>query len=379
MKTTPGTITVRLAAQFEDLTETDAGWTYSMWAQFYSMINDRAFWFFPGSFAKTIKERVSRNAVKISDGHPFEPDAANTLGRVVTAEETPRGCRYTGFLTRSSEEAAEKINNGTINENSVHVRIVKADRIERPLEDVPDSARPWVEITENGLAVITGITEVMWWAVGLVPASSQDKDAVISVPSAVSFDDLPVSLSPWNPAGARERLEAWAGAVVSVPSQGVSGLPPDIVRLGRGHVAQMPGGGCFGQIVDIEEGRPVVVADALSGILASLEGEISEKLGDREIRATVDSAALLVSRYQEKAENLRRSKLTPPTADATDNGETAQTGGAEPPTGTHSDEGSDEERLSKLLRTVKLQQLRQRAQGVKDEPAGNGRGFTAGG
>ena len=358
MRPRPEPTRVTLAAQFEDITESDAGWTYSMWAQFYNLVNDRGWLFFNGSFSKTIRERVSKNRVKVHDGHNWRSNATDTIGRVLSAEEKPRGCRYVGFLTRSQEATAQKLSDGTIDENSVEITITKAEKIERPIEEVPERLRPWVEITTEGKAVLTGIREVLWWDVGIVSKSSQDLPALIEAPAAVSFQDLPVSLSRWDPEGARGRVADWATG-------------GDIVRLARAHVLQLPGGQCFGQIADVVDGELVVVADALEGALVGVSQGLSGLLADQEIAVAMATAGRHLGRYDEK------KSLTPISSNDTsvETGAklapTARPGGGEPPsdtpsvepsgTCTHSDEGSEAKRLQSLLQTAKLQRLRHRA------------------
>lgn len=359
-----------LAAQFEDITESDAGWTFSMWAQFYNLVNDRGWLFFNGSFAKTIRERVSKNRVKVHDGHNWMQNATNTIGRVLSAEEKPRGCRYVGFLTRSQEATAEKLSDGTMDENSVEVTITKAEKIERPLDQVPERIRPFVEITTEGLAVLTGIREVLWWDVGLVSKSSQDRPALIDAPVAVSFQDLPVSLSRWDPEGARERVADWATG-------------GDIARLSRAHVLQLPGGECFGQIADVVDGDLVVVAGALDDAVKRVAEGLSGVLADSEIAIAMAAAGRHLGRYDEKKSLTLISHDDTSVETGANLAPTAQSGGGEPPsdtpqvepsgTCTHSDEGSTGERIRILLQRARLQRLRHGALRSENEPAGDGR------
>ena len=201
----PHSVKLQVASLVEDLTETDAGWTYQMWAQLFGVVNDRGWIFRNGSFKNTIKQRVAANKVKVHDGHNWAMNATDTLGRVLDAREETRGCRYTGFLSRSHEDIAAKLADETISENSVEVRLLKSQTVEGDIEDAPAQIRPWIDITTEGKAVFLEVQEIMWLAVGLVSASSQDAPAIISSPVTVSFEDLPVSLSAWDPEGAAER------------------------------------------------------------------------------------------------------------------------------------------------------------------------------
>jgi len=374
MKPRPEPTRLTLAAQFEDVTENDAGWTFQMWVQFYNLVNDRAWVFFNGSFAKTNRERVPGNRVKIHDGHNREHKGSDNLGRVLSAEEVPRGNRCVGFLSRSERSIAEKLADQTIDEASVEVTITKAEEINRPIESVPERIRPWVRINTEGMAVLTGIREVIWWDVGLVSKSSQDLPAVMEAPIAVSFQDLPVSLSRWDPDGAKGRVVDWAKG-------------GDIVRLARAHVLQLPGGQCFGQIADVVDGELVVVAEALDGAMRRVAEGLSGVLADPEVEIAIAAAGRHLRRYDEK------KSLTPIDAGGTsvetdaNLAPTALSGGAEPPsdtphaepsgTCTHSDEGSETKRLHRLLEIAKLQRLRHQARRSQSEPADAGRRNSA--
>lgn len=360
-------IKLQVASQVDDLTKTDAGWTYQMWAQFFGTpSNDRGWIFQQGSFDKTIKERVSANKVKVHDGHNWHMNATDTIGRVLDAREESRGCRYTGFLSRSHEDIADKLANETVSENSVEVMVLKSEKLDLDIEVAPEQIRPWIEITPEGKAVFLSVLEVKWIAIGLVSASSQDEPALISPPVTVSFEDLPVSLAAWDPAGAAERLAS-------------SGLDP--FNAGAAFLGRCPGGGSgLGQIADIDEdGRLVVMGNALDAALDDLQSGIE---ADVDSGATLLSAEASIRRYQAKIG--RKSLLTAaatgaspreeggldaapqPTGEAEPSPGTPQ----EPPPDTHSDEGSREEAgiaLRALRTRIQLSRCAQRARdGVRN-------------
>ncbi len=369
MKSRPDPTRLLLAAQFEDLQESHAGWTFWVWAQFYGMINDRGWEFFNGSFAKTNQERVPSGRVKVHDGHNLGMTGSGNVGRVLKAEESGRGNRAHVFLTRSEESLAEKVNDKTITDVSVEVNVLSAEKIERPIDSVPIEIRRRVPITPNGMAEISGITEVIWRNMGLVSESSQLRSSLITPPLAVAFQDLPVSLSAWDPHGARDRVEQWAGE-------------GNIARLSRAHLVQFPGGECFGQVADVEEGRLVVIADALNSVYAAVEESLADRLADPELATTLAATSLQVGRYEEKKSLTIVSGGGISVETDAKLASTAPTGGAEPPPDTpqgepsgkctHSDAGSEAKRLESLLQTAKLQRLRHRVQRRQSEPTGPG-------
>ena len=173
--------TVSLAAHITgpDLTSVQGGgWTYGAIAQLYKKVNQHLLYFFPRSGTKTIMERVPRRAIKIESGHPGEwpqhADVGTTLGFVQSAEERQSSMRYVGFLSAHAEEAADKITDKTITENSIV--LVTMTRVPKSvaIEQVPEVSRPFVSLDKDGNAVVTGIKEYRWESVGLVPASSQE-------------------------------------------------------------------------------------------------------------------------------------------------------------------------------------------------------------
>lgn len=371
---------VSLAAQFEDVEETDAGWTFAMWAQYFNIVNDRCWRFKKGSFSKTIRERVKSNRVKVHDGHNWAMNATGTIGRVLTAEELPEGVRYKGFLNRSHEGIASKLADGTISENSVEIYRMKAVCVEVPIDDIPRQCRGWVEITPDGKARIQEVTEVMWLAVGLVSGSSQDKGAMIEPPTLVSYQDLPVKMSRWDPEAARQRIQEYAAA----------GEGTDFTALSRAHLVQLSSGECLGQIADIDDdGRLVVVAEALGAAYADIAAHLEAHLRDPEaVRLTLAGAADRLARYTAKLSGGLTNEIggargisdtgadAPPAPQAA---EPRASTPAEPlAASTHSEAGNEAAaKLDQLRRRIQLQALRQRAeQGVRSEPTGTSRRGT---
>ncbi len=374
---------ITLAAQFEDVEETDAGWIFTAWAQLYGIVNDRAWRFRPGSFSKTIAERVGTNRVKIHDGHNWSMDVSGTIGRVLSAEDLAAGCRYRGFLNREHGEVASKLADQTISENSVEVIRLKSTAAEVEIGTVPEQIRPFVEITTAGLARIQDVQEVIWLAVGLVSGSSQDRAAIIEPPTLVSFQDLPVMLSRWDPTAARQRVAEYAR-----DRDGV-----DFAALARAHLVQLSGGECLGQIADVgPDGRLVVVAEALGTAYSDVANRLGSHLADpAAVQMTLEGAADRLTRYTAKLSGDLTAAGNPdrpsddqgadapaahlaaePRADTPEEPSTAS---------THSPAGSNEaaEKLRELSRRIQLRHLRERAgEGVRQsEPAVTSRKSTA--
>lgn len=369
MRTRPDPTHLFLAAEFDELQESSAGWTFWAWAQFYGVVNDRGWEFVNGSFAKTNKERVLAGRVKVHDGHNLQSTGSGNVGRVLKAEESGRGNRAHIFLSRSEESLAQKVNDKTVTDVSVEVNILSAERVERPLESVPVEIRGRVPIAPNGAAEITAITEVRWRNLGLVSEASQLRDSLLTPPLAVDFQDLPVSLSAWDPRGARERVISWAGE-------------GNIARLSRAYLVALPGGQCFGHFADVVDGELVAIADALESAYAAVEDGLGDRLADEDLAVTLAATTLQLVRYDKKKSLTLDLVDDISLAISADLALTAPPGGAEPPpdtpiaepsgTCTHSDEGSEAKRLDGLLHTAKLQRLRHGATRSQSEPADPG-------
>lgn len=359
-RTRPEPTRCMLAAEFDDLKKTGAGWTFWVFSQFYDVINDRGWLFFNGSFTKTNRERAARGRVFVHDGHNLESKGSDNVGRVIATDEVPRGNKAHVFLSRTEEELAQKVNDRTIQDVSVDIFPLAAERIERPVDDVPVQIRNLISIEpSSGMAEIRGISEVLWMNLGLVGGSSQDADSIISSPLEVAFQDLPLSLLAWDPAGARARVDEWAGQ-----ENGAANL----ARLCRAHLIQLPGGKCFGQVADVVEGELVAVVDAMEAAQLAVRDGLGEFLPDAETRAALSASAAHLDRYREKGSltpdsyrgtSVDAGATLAPNAQEDGAGPPADTPETEPPQiSTHSDKGSTEERLRRLILTTQLQQLR---------------------
>lgn len=291
---------ITLAAQFEDVQETDAGWVFSAWAQLYEIVNDRIWIFGMGSFAETIRQRVAADKIKVHDGHPWPCDSTDrTAGRVLSAEEmasggpTGRGgTRYQGFLNRNHAELASKMADRTITQNSVEIVPLRTDPEEVELGRVPDHVRAFAQPSSDGKVWATRILEAKWLAVGLVSGSSQDENIVIEPPALVSYQDLPVTLGAWDPESAAARVSEWAAAKGDRAA----------VCLSRAHLVALPDGTCLGQIADVDEqGHLVANAEALGAAYVQLAQRLSDSLLEPEaVRLTLAGAASQIGLYGEK-------------------------------------------------------------------------------
>lgn len=282
-------------ASIEAPTASDGGWQFRATAQVYNRVNDRLMVFRPGSGAKTIAERVPAGRVKIHDGHPWNPAASQTVGKVLAAEESDAGVTYTGFISGSEEAIATKLSEGVVDENSIEILVMREDVAEVDLEDVPEAARPWAQITPAGLAKVREIQEWMWFAIGLVSGSSQGVPAILEPPTFVPYQDLPVAAlaTSWDPDGAAARLQEWAG--VNQAGAGERWARLQRAFLCRGGAPEGPG--FEFQIADVLEGELVVVPEALEAALRNLEARIVST-DSVATRATLLAAARHVGRYE---------------------------------------------------------------------------------
>lgn len=267
----------------------DGGWTFESMAQYYEVVNDWLFYFHKGSGRKTIRERVKSGRVKIHDGHPFDKSVSATLGKVLSAKDTPEGATYVGYISSTEPKVAQKIDEGVIDENSLEVVFITTKPLEVEIDAIPVQSRDYVQIAKSGKAIVTGIKEWMWRAIGLVSSSSQGVQAIFTPPTIVADVDLAVSSAMgWgDPIAAR--LATWAG-----------GAAP---KLRRGHLAQwFTDGGeevFCGQIATLDEaGQLVVSRSALVPALEELEARIEDSgLGAEAREATLRAADSLVAGY----------------------------------------------------------------------------------
>lgn len=273
-----------------DVAEADGGWVFTALAQAYGVVNDRLMIFRPGSGAKTIRERVPAGRVKIHDGHPWSPNSDTVAGKVLSAEETREGVKYTGFLSSTERDLATKVAEGVFDENSLELYVLREEQDEVPIEDVPMIARRWVNLTADGLAKVRAVQEWMWLAIGLVGASSQGIRSVIDPPRLVPYQDLPLAsrTTQWDPEGARQRVAQWAGAECF-------GAGSQSARMSRAFLARAGGGSDFlGQIADVVDGRLVVVPAALEAAAEQVEGLIETD------PHTAAAASRVIGRYEQR-------------------------------------------------------------------------------
>lgn len=341
----------RLGAHLDDveLEEGEAGWAFSAYAQLFGVVNDRLMRFHAGSFLKTFQERVPTGSVKLHDGHNRGLTASGTYGRITAGTEDEKGARVDIFISRAHPEVAVKVDDGTLTELSVEVFRMKQDlEGEADIEEIPEPVRRFAELTPSGKVRVADIFEVRLDAVGLVSGSSQGKNVILEPPTVITFQDLPVARSNFNPGEAAERLSAWAG--VDASRRNAQGDPmANYARLSRGYLVTS-GGDLLGQIGDVLDGELVVSSEALEGAHERLVEALSGRLEGSALSATLAAAARQIGRYEEK---LSRSGLTPEAKTDTLTTKSTATAGAEPPpAGTHSDAGSE--------RATKLQQLSRR-------------------
>lgn len=278
----PERVRVALSAVGE-VEERRGGFIFRAEAQAYGIVNDRLMLFLPGSGLRTVRERVPAGRVKIHDGHPYDPNSDTIAGRVLSAQETSSGVTYEGFLSSTEEKLATKITEGVIDENSIELHVLREMPMEVDPSEVPEHARRYCEMTSGGKAIIRGIREWMWLAVGLVSGSSQGHRAIIDTPRVVPFQDLPLSRvrEPWDPAAAALRVREW----VERP-----GVNPDHrpALLSRAYLCRA-GSGFELQIADIaaDSGELVVVPEALNAAAARA----------RELMETDPETALALARH----------------------------------------------------------------------------------
>lgn len=336
----------------------DGQFEYTAIAQFFNVVNDRLMVFRPGSFAKTIRENLKGGRIKINDGHRHS--SAATLGTVIEAEERPEGVWYRGLISSTEEMIFTKMREGHVDENSIEFFPIVEGVARVPLADLPVGS--WVGsnyAAGDGTVEARELLEVAWVGIAILPFSSQGRRALLETNAAMPFQDLPVASegTAWDPAGAAERLRAWAGTV-SMPSRDPI---PNYAKLARGFLVRGPVKGgepqLLGQIADVVDGSLVVVPEALDAALEEL-GKKSEITGPDLV-----ACAQAAGRYAQKLSRRKKLSLANfagdqlPSKGADDPaGPAPITTGAQPPTEeTRSDEAPADQTLVGLgLRTLSL-------------------------
>lgn len=328
------TMLARAKLQAKNLVQLDDGqWEYEGVAQYYApFINDRLMEFRPGSFRKTIAEQVSAGRVRINDGHIHS--VASALGTVIEAQDTKAGVEYLGRLSSAAGDVATKIREGHIDENSAELSIISEKSARVDASRIPAGAMIWGESAGDGTVEVRQVLEVVWFGLALTPASSQGV-AALSSSYCMAPQGFPVVSRPWDADGARQRLERWAG--LAAPGAG-----PNFSKMARGFLVNGPYRDgrpeLLGQVVDIVEGQPVVVAAALEAALAEVRAHAHTRPED------VVECARTVGHYEERLEKEAPIVLSSPPArtagqdEPTDEGPEANAGTA----GTPTDEGEEE-------------------------------------
>jgi len=273
--------------------ESRGGWTYRAIAQVYKTPNDRLMYFFPNSGRKTIKDRVPRAAIKIKNGHPFESSVRDVLGFVAEAQERQSGVRYTGFISSTEEEIADKISDRTITENSIE--LIPLQTVPKPVDirTVPEISRPFATLDSDGKAILLGVKQYFWDAIGLVAASSQDLNAIISPPTMIPLQRFPVESWAWDSPAEALRLRNWGGESYSKLSSGhlVRVYSPD----GELHFAGQVGS-------PSESGHMVINVAAIPAALEEVKKVLLSSCIDKEAQSRTLAAA-----FDQAASYLRRA------------------------------------------------------------------------
>ncbi len=272
--------------------ESRGGWTYEAIAQVYKKPNDRLMYFFPNSGRKTIRDRVPKAFVKIKNGHPDGSSVRDVLGFVAEAQERQSGVRYKGFISSTEPEIADKISDRSINQNSIE--LIPLQTVPKPvdIDTVPEIARRFATLDADGKAILLGVKQYFWDAIGLVAASSQDIDAIISPPTMIPLQRFPVGSGDWDAPAEALRLKNWGGESYS--------------KLSSGHLVRFysPGGELHfaGQVASPNEnGHMVISVAAIPAALeevkkALLVSGIDDQAQSRTLAAAFDQAAAYLRR-----------------------------------------------------------------------------------
>lgn len=275
---------------------------YRAVGQFYDVPNDRLMVFRKGSFAKTIPERAERGRVPIFDWHLHS--LGQTIGKVVSAEETDRGMVYTGMISAAHPEVQQKMREGLILENSVEITHIRSGATLARYDDIPVRLRASFDngilyspegevlaaVDKDGMVEAWEIQEVSWHGIGLLSASAQDRPAIISIGGAIEYQDLPVADVGIN----FDRTAAAARVLQAATS-------PDgtvnLAMLRRAYFAEGPLSNgmpsMLGLIADVVDGQLVAVPSALQAAVEEVESHCD--------RTTATNAYRIAGRYEQKA------------------------------------------------------------------------------
>ncbi len=168
----------------------------------------------PGAFKKTIRERVSRGLVPFLDSHQW--DASHTIGTVIEAHEDQKGLRFRASISKapSAQEVRQKMLEGHIRRLSIGFAPVRESYQRREDDLAPGSDDASLPApASRRKSIVRHLHEVKLFEVSAVPIAANEAATIISVKTAVPFQDLPIGPRDreWESDGARRRLAQWAG------------------------------------------------------------------------------------------------------------------------------------------------------------------------
>lgn len=303
----------------------DGSYEFTARGQLFGPINDQLYRFLPGSYSKTIKEKVAKGRVPIKDGHPGSA-ASKVVGRILEGWADSSAFFYRGKLSKVESDIAQKIHDGTVSENSAEGFPISATIERVDLEKVPQVAQ-FFAYSRDGKVDVEVVSEFALHGMGLVAESSQGIDAIVRLGSALEASSgLPLAASDWNAEEAGRRILAWASPF--------AGSPPNQSRLERAYVYRCYSAAgdlvLLGQVADVEDGRLVIVPDAYDSAFEEIRAaEVDEAdraaafaalwKHSRATDARRESVSLASSGghgvRSEDAEGLAGPAATPPTND----------------------------------------------------------------
>jgi HK97 family phage prohead protease len=226
----------------------------------------------PGAFKKTLKERLTRNAIKLVDSHNIHEGTSAVIGVVTDAKEDETGLWFKSRLSMvpRAQEIRTKVREGILDSTSFGYDTVKAT-------DGADGVRYLKELKLYEVSV------VIW---GMNPLASIN--AVKSATSLPSFGLAPVEAA-WDAEAATARIKAWVSDLpVEEWDEAAHSKWARAFLYTKGQDWALP-------VIDIVDGAPQYVFAAVKTALDDVRRDSIYKADADALEATIKS---LYDRFQ---------------------------------------------------------------------------------
>jgi len=241
------------AAKLQVLQEDDGAGYLEGYASTFGNVDEQNETVSRGAFAKTLRERLKKRAIKLVDSHAVNHGSKAIIGVVEEAREDDAGLWIKARFSSapSAQEVRTKVREGILDSLSIGYQVIK--------DDVKDGVRVLKELR------LFEVSVVAW------PANTQALiSAVKRVVPVTTFALAPLD-TPWNGNRARQSLQRWIGGDPTEWGQ------EEWQRYSRGFLwydsenANRLGSYYF-PVVTVINGEPMYVFRGVAAALAALRG-----------------------------------------------------------------------------------------------------------